>query len=158
MSFPTPTALANQPNAGSVARVYLAPYEDGAGTVAAIDEVPLTGESHGISSSGNIADFNTVNGGRLVVKTRNDKSFSVATAAPASNTKVGEILAAANATGTASQMFFVIKNPDGSYDYGVCVIGDREEGGADPDGIHVRTFSCEVVGEGEFWDGQGTAP
>lgn len=158
MSFPSPTALANQPNAGSQARVYLAPYEGGAGSIAAADEVPLTGEQHGLTSSGNIAEFNTVNGGRLVVKTRNDKSFSVATAAPASNAKIAEIIAASNSTGDDAQMFFVIKNPDGSYDYGVCVIGDREEGGSDPDGIHVRTFSCEVIGEGTFWDGSGTAP
>lgn len=158
MSFPSPAALTNQPNAGSVARVYLAAYDNGSGTITSADEVPLTGDQHGLSSSGNIATFNTNNGGRLVTKTRNDKSFKVATAAPATNAKVAALMAAANATGTTAQMFFVIKNPDGSYDYGVCVIGDREEAGTDPDGIHTRTFSCEVIGEGTWWDGTGTAP
>jgi hypothetical protein len=32
----------------------------------------------------------------------------------------------------------------------VCVVGDRSEEGADPDGIHVRRFSVEVIGEGNW--------
>jgi hypothetical protein len=151
MAFPTVTPLANSPTAGSVARVYMAPYATGAGPhIDATDEVPLTGDNHGITSSGSMAEFNTNNGGRLVVKTRNDKSFTIATAAPASNTKVAELITAANGTGSTSQMYFVILNPDMSYDYGVCVVGDRSEEGADPDGIHVRRFSVEVIGEGSW--------
>jgi hypothetical protein len=150
MAFPTVTPLANAPTAGSGARIYMAPYLDGAGSLADTDEVPLTGENHGISSSGSMAEFNTNNGGRLVVKTRNDKSFSIATAARASNAKIQELIDAANATGDPSFMYFAILNPDGTYDYGVCVVGDRNEEGADPDGIHTRTFSCEVIGEGSF--------
>ena len=150
MAFPTVTPLANNPTAGSSARIYMAPYLSGTGTLAAGDEVPLTGDNHGITSSGSMAEFNTNNGGRLVVKTRNDKSFTIATAAPASNAKVQELVDAGNATGDASFMYFAILNPDGTYDYGVCVVGDRNEEGADPDGIHVRRFSVEVVGEGSF--------
>jgi len=150
MAFPTVAPLANAPTAGSAARVYMAPYEGGSGTLAASDEVPLTGDNHGISSSGSMAEFNTNNGGRLVVKTRNDKSFTIATAASADNAKVAELIDAANGTGDDSFMYFAILNPDGTYDYGVCVVGDRNEEGADPDGIHVRRFSVEVVGEGSF--------
>ena len=150
MAFPTVAPLANTPTAGNSARIYMAPYSAGTGTLAATDEVPLTGDNHGISASGNMAEFNTNNGGRLVVKTRNDKSFTVATAAPATNAKVQELITAANGTGDTANMYFAILNPDGTYDYGVCVIGDRTEEGADPDGIHVRRFSVEVIGEGSF--------
>jgi hypothetical protein len=128
----------------------MAPYLDGAGTLAASDEVPLTGDNHGISSSGSMAEFNTNNGGRLVVKTRNDKSFTIATAASADDAKVLQLITAANATGDSANMYFAILNPDGTYDYGVCVLGDRSEEGADPDGIHVRRFTAEVIGEGSF--------
>jgi hypothetical protein len=150
MAFPTVVPLANAPTAGSGARIYMAPYNDGAGTLTSGDEIPLTGDNHGISSSGSMAEFNTNNGGRLVVKTRNDKSFTVATAARADDTKVQELIAAANGTGDAAFMYFAILNPDGTYDHGVCVVGDRSEEGADPDGIHVRRFSVEVIGEGAF--------
>ena len=150
MAFPTVTPLANVPTAGSGARVYMTPYLAGNGTLDATDEVPLTGDNHGISSSGSMAEFNTNNGGRLVVKTRNDKSFTIATAAPASNAKVTELITAANSTGDDANMYFAILNPDGTYDYGVCVVGDRMEEGADPDGIHVRRFTAEVIGEGDF--------
>ena len=150
MAFPTVVPLANAPTAGSGARVYMAPYLDGVGTLLATDEVPLTGDNHGITSSGSMAEFNTNNGGRLVVKTRNDKSFTIATAARADNAKIAELIAAANGTGDAANMYFAILNPDGTYDYGVGVVGDRSEEGADPDGIHVRRFSVEVIGEGGF--------
>ena len=150
MAFPTVAPLANAPTAGNSARIYMSPYLDGAGTLDAADEVPLTGDNHGISSSGSMAEFNTNNGGRLVVKTRNDKSFTIATAASGSNTKVGELITAANGTGDTANMYFAILNPDGTYDYGVGVIGDRSEEGADPDGIHVRRFTVEVIGEATF--------
>ena len=150
MAFPTVTPLANVPTAGSGARIYMAPYEAGLGTLGAADEVPLTGDNHGISSSGSMAEFNTNNGGRLVVKTRNDKSFTIATAARAENAKVNQLVVAANSTGDDANMYFAILNPDGTYDYGVCVLGDRMEEGADPDGIHVRRFTAEVIGEGSF--------
>lgn len=152
MAFPTVSPLANAPTAGSAARVYMAPYLDGAGTLTAGDEVPLTGDNHGISSSGSMAEFNTNNGGRLVVKTRNDKSFTIATAASGDDSKIAQLIAASNATGDSANMYFAILNPDGSYDYGVCVLGDRNEEGADPDGIHVRRFTAEVIGEGSFQD------
>lgn len=152
MAFPTVAPLANAPTAGSSARVYMSPYLNGAGVLAATDEVPLTGDNHGISSSGSMAEFNTNNGGRLVVKTRNDKSFTIATAASGDNAKVAELIAAANATGDSANMYFAVMNPDGSYDYGVGVVGDRTEEGADPDGIHVRRFTVEVIGEGSYQD------
>lgn len=150
MAFPTVSPLANAPTAGNGARIYMTPYLDGAGTLTAADEIPLTGDNHGISSSGSIAEFNTNNGGRLVVKTRNDKSFTIATAARGGNTKVAQLIDAANGTGDDANMYFAILNPDGTYDYGVCVLGDRSEEGADPDGIHVRRFTAEVIGEGSF--------
>jgi hypothetical protein len=152
MPFPTVAALANDPTSGDSARIYVSPYLNGAGTLDAADEVPLTGDNHGITSSGGIAEFNTNNGGRLVAKTRLDKSFGIATAAQGDDAKIIELITAANGTGDTARMFFAILNPDGSYDYGVCVIGDRVEEGADPDGIHVRRFTAEVIGNGSYQD------
>lgn len=147
MALPQPTPIANKPKPGSLLRLYLCP--EAQGTIAEADEIPLIADDPGVKGSGEVPSIRSHNGGMLYAKVGISKTFSFQMLAASDNAKVAEVLTAADGNGDDAIMKFVIYNPDGSYDYGFCIVNDKSVLAA-ADGIFGYTVNCSVIGDGEF--------
>lgn len=149
---PVPTLVAGQPVSGSTATLEIALAYDNTGTIITspvFAQVPVAGEINLAFSPANTMYpayvASGLNAWDYAVKTGMAATLSFKTAAPGTDTVVGPLIKAALLAGNGAVALFRVKNADGTFYSGTCVLG--LSGTTTPvRGIAENTFTAPASG------------
>lgn len=127
MSLPTPTVPTVTFDSGNETELYVADaatYDESAGLTTS-DKLSVVGGDIQFSPSGSVESIPVYgNTWDRAVKNGLSGTFNATTHAPGDDAVVSVLLDAAQATGSAAQIVFILSLPDGGYLHGTAVVND----------------------------------
>lgn len=130
ITAPIPAVPASQPVSGSIAQLELALAYDNTGTIVAspvFSVIPVAGEiGLAFSPSSTMYPAYVASGLSVwdfAVKTGMNSTLTFKSAAPGTDTVVGPIIKAALLSGNGALALFRVRNADGTYYSGACLLG-----------------------------------